>query len=112
MSRRKRFKAVSRWVRPFSILAHSRAVNDAGKKIVGEDALGSLFAAVHGKGNAFVEEREVGGLLAAAQFFGRQLEERLVQCAVMLARNAGRGKHFVISGIDLIVHKGWWQVDA
>ena len=44
--------------------------DDAWDQIVGEDSLGAFFAAVNGEGDAFLQEGEVGGLLAAAKFFG------------------------------------------
>jgi len=40
--------------------------NDAGQKVVGEDALGAFGIAVDGEGDALMQEREVGGLLALA----------------------------------------------
>ena len=86
--------------------------DDAGKKIVGENALGAFLAAVDGEGDAFVQEGEVGGLLAAAQFLRSKLEQSLVEGAVVLPRNAGGREHFVVGGIDLVVHKGWWDGDT
>ena len=53
--------------------------NDARHQIVGEDAFGAFLVAVNGEGDAFVEEREVGGLLGAAQFLGREAQKRLMR---------------------------------
>ena len=53
------------------------------QQIVGEDALGAFFAAVDGEGDALGEKRQIGGLLAALQFFGGQTGQRLGQRAVM-----------------------------
>jgi hypothetical protein len=44
-----------RWMRPASILAHSGG-DDAGHQVEGEDALGALFVAVDGEGDALAEE--------------------------------------------------------
>ena len=63
--------------------------NDSRNQIVGEDALGAFFAAVHREGDAFLEEREIGGLLAFAQFFGSQAEQRALERLIVLARDAG-----------------------
>jgi hypothetical protein len=83
--------------------------DDAGEKIVGEDALGAFLAAVNGEGDAFVEEGEVGGLLAAAKLFGRETEKGVLEGAVVFARDPGREKHLVIGSVELIVHKRRWQ---
>ena len=51
---------------------------NAGKKIVGENALGAFVAPVDGEGDALVQERKIGDLLAAAQLVGAQLAQRFV----------------------------------
>ena len=77
-----------RCVRPLFDLRPFIGGNDARDQVVGEDALGAFFAAVNGEGDAFLEEGEVGGLLAFAQFFGSQAEQRALQRLIVLARNA------------------------
>jgi len=61
------------------------------EEVVREDAFGAFLAAVNGEGDAFVQESEVRGLLAAAQFFRRKIEEGLVKGAIVFARDTGRG---------------------
>ena len=53
-------------------VAPFRAGDDARQQVVGKDALGAFFAAVDGEGDALIQKREVGGLLAAADFLGGQ----------------------------------------
>ena len=48
------------------------AGDDARQQVVREDAFGALVAAVDREGDALVQKRDVGGLLFAAHFFGRQ----------------------------------------
>jgi hypothetical protein len=83
--------------------------DDAREKIVGKDALCAFLAPVNGEGDALVEEGEVGGLLAAAELFGRETKEGVLEGAVVLARDAGRREHFIIGSVELIVHKRRWQ---
>jgi hypothetical protein len=92
MSFRNRLSAVMRCVRPSSIWAHSRA--------------SAFLVAVDGEGDAFVEEREVGGLLAFAQLFRGQAQQRLMERAVLRAGHAGRLEHLVIRFVELVVHEG------
>jgi len=86
--------------------------DNARKKVVGEDAFGAFLAAVNGEGDAFVQESEVGGLLAAAQLFRRKIEQGLMKSAIVLSGDAGRGEHFVVSVIHAVVYKGWRKMDA
>ena len=69
--------------------------DDARQQIVGEDALGRLVAAVDGEGDALVEEGQVRLLLAAQQLLGRQLQQLLVQLAVVTARLRLAVEHLV-----------------
>jgi hypothetical protein len=62
-----------------------RAGDDAGQQIVGKDSLCSLFAAINGESDALIEKREVGGMLAAADFLGWERGESVEQRPIMLA---------------------------
>ncbi len=48
------------------------ACDDARQQVMREDSLGSFFPAVDRECDALIEEREVGFLLSAAKFFGRE----------------------------------------
>ncbi len=85
------------------------AGDDARQKIVGEDAFGALFAAVHGERNALMQKGDIGGLLPAAHLFHRQAEQHFVQRAVMRARYTFRFEHFVIRAIEPVVLKARLQ---
>ena len=69
--------------------------HDARQQIVREDALGRLVAAVDREGDALVEEGQVRLLLAAQQLLGRQLQQLLVQLAVVTARLRLAVEHLV-----------------
>ena len=51
--------------------------DDARKQIIGKYALRALVVAVDGERNPLMQKREVGGLLALAQFFGRKFQQSL-----------------------------------
>ncbi len=53
------------------------ASDDARQQIVREDPLGALFAAVDRERDALMQETEVGRLLAAAKFVGRERQQAL-----------------------------------
>ena len=69
--------------------------DEAGKQVVGEDALGAFVAAVDGEGDALGEEGEVGGLLAALELVGGQAGEGLGEGAVVGAQFAVGFAHLV-----------------
>ena len=96
-----------RCVRPRSILCPFVRGNDARQQIVGEDALGAFFVAVDGEGDAFMQKGEVGGLLAAAQLFGSELEQRALHGLVMRTRDIVRAEHLVVGFSVLLV--GEWR---
>ena len=47
--------------------------NDAWEKVVREDALRAFGVAINREGNALMQERKFGGLLALAKFLGRKV---------------------------------------
>ena len=94
-------------MRPRSIWAHSLRGDDARDQIVGEDALGAFFAAVNGEGDAFLQEGEVGGLLAAAKFFGVEGQQRSLYRLIVRARDVMRAEHLVVGFSVLLV--GEWR---
>jgi hypothetical protein len=84
------------------------------KKVVGEDALRPLLAAVDGEGNALVEEGEVGGMLAAVQLFARYLVQALVERLVLRAALAVCAEHLVVRrfGRESHVERVGWHGSA
>ncbi len=76
------------------------AGDDARQQVVREDAFGALVAAVHGKGDALVQKRHIGGLLFAPHLLGGQPEQQLIQRAIVLARLALGIEHFVECAIQ------------
>ena len=88
MSFRNRLRAVMRCVRPRSITSQSAAETIRGSRSCGKMRSVASFAAVDGEGDALVEEREVGLLLAAQQFLGSEARQLLVQPPVRTARPA------------------------
>ncbi len=92
-----------RWVRPRSMRSHSCGGDQARQQIVGEDALGALFAAVDGEGDALGEKREIGGLLAALQFLGRQVGQGFSQGAVLGPQFALRLAHLIEGLVERVV---------
>ena len=81
--------------------------NDSWNEVVGEDALGAFFAAVYGKGDAFLKKGEVGGLLAAAKLFRIEADERSLYGLVVRARDIVRAEHLVVGFSVLLV--GEWR---
>ena len=79
--------------------------DDARKQIIGKYALRALVVAVDGERNPLMQKREVGGLLALAQFFGRKFQQSLEKCPVVVSRHARRGEHLVVGGVELIIAK-------
>ena len=59
------------------------AGNDARKKVVRDDALGTFIAVVDGERDALIEEGKVRFLLAAQKLLGRQIQKLGVQRAVV-----------------------------
>ena len=78
------------------------AGDDARQEVVRKDPLGALFAAIDGEGDALVEERQVGRLLLAAHFVGRQLHQHIVDKLVVRPHRAGAGEHFVVSVAQVV----------
>src|SRR6185295_12713304 len=64
-----------------------RAGNDARKQVMREDPLSALFAAIDSEGDALMEERQIGRLLAVAQLIGGQTKKLIVECLVMRVRH-------------------------
>ena len=52
-----------------------------------------------------MQEREVGGLLALAQFLGREFEERLEQSLIVRPRRARRREHLIVGRVELVISK-------
>ena len=75
-----------RWVSPAFNLAPFVVRNDARQQVVGKHALGALVVAIDGEGDALMQKRQIGGLLALAQFLGRKLQQCLKQSLIVLAR--------------------------
>ena len=94
-----------RWVRPLSILRHSVVGNDARQQIVGEYTLGAFVVAVDREGDALVQEREVGGLLALAQFLRREFEQGLEQSLIVRPRRTRRREHLIVGRVKLVISK-------
>ena len=63
--------------------------------------------AVDGEGDALVEEGEVGGLLAAAKFFGVEADERSLYRSIVRTRDIVRAEHLVVGFSVLLV--GEWR---
>ena len=82
---------------------HFRAGDQSGQKVVGKDSFGTFFAAIHGEGNALIQEREIGGMLASPDFVCRQRGKHLQQRGVMRTRFTRVFKRLVVRGIDEIV---------
>jgi hypothetical protein len=59
-----------------------------------------------------MQERQVGGLLAAAQLFGRQIEQPLVERQVTRTRHAFAVEHLVIGRVKMIIGKRRRQAKA
>ena len=68
-----------RCFRPRSMVAQSAGADDAGQDVEGEDALGAGVVAVHGEGNAEVQQIALGRLLPPHQFALRQRSDALQQ---------------------------------
>ena len=68
-----------------------------------KDLLRGFGTAVHRKGDALVEEREIGFVLAAVQFFGWKIQKLRVEIPVMRPGASAGKKHLVISCGDLII---------
>jgi hypothetical protein len=81
------------------------ASNDARQQIVREDFFRAFFASVDREGDALIKKRQVGSLLAAAQFFGGQIEQALIERKLAGARRPFAVEHLVISGVEMIVRK-------
>ena len=59
--------------------------NDPRQQIVRKDPLRALVVAVDRERDALVQKRQVGRLLALAQFLGRKLQQRLKQSLIVRA---------------------------
>ena len=82
--------------------------DDAGKEVVGKDALGAFIAAVDGEGDALIEEGEVGGLFAALELVGRKGGEVIEQGLVVAVEGVARLEHLVVGVIQHVVGKRGW----
>jgi hypothetical protein len=80
--------------------------DDARQQVVGEDAFGAARVAVDGEGDALVQKREVGSLLARLQFRWRQLEQAPVEKLVLRPRRAVGREHLVVGVVQLIGGEG------
>ena len=79
--------------------------NDARQQVVGKDALRAFVVAVHRKGDALMQKREVGRLLALAHFLGRQLQQRLEKRLIVRTRHSRRLEHLVVGAVELVIPK-------
>ena len=79
---------------------------DARQRIVGEDALGALLAAVDGEGDSLMQEGKIGDLLAAAQLARLQAQNAAIQPVIVRTHHPVRGDHLVVCGVQLVFVKG------
>ena len=77
--------------------------DQARQQVVGKDALGALVAAVDGEGDALGEERKIGRLLAALQFFLGQAGQSLGQSAIVRPHFSVRLAHLVECVVERVV---------
>ena len=75
----------------------------ARQKIVGEDALGALFAAVDGEGDALGEEGEVDRLLAPLQLIGGKGSQGFGKGAIWRPHLAAGLAHFVEGLVERVI---------
>ncbi len=89
--------------------------DDPREQIVRKNALGAFVVSIDSKGDALMQEREIGGLLALAQFFGWEFQQTLEQRLIVRPRHPRGRKHFIVGCVELIVaerraEKGEWQL--
>src|ERR1700678_419066 len=71
-----------------------------------KDLLRAFAAPVHRKGDALIEKREIGFLLAAVQLFRWEILKLRIEIAVLWTGASPGAEHFVISCVDLIIREG------
>ena len=83
------------------------AGNDAGQKVVREDALGAFLFTVDGEGNSLIEEDEIALLLGAAELFRWRFLQHLKEGCVLRTHGTGRIEHLVVGAIQLVFVEGF-----
>src|ERR1700746_3258558 len=81
--------------------------DDPGEQIVRKDSLCALVAPINGERNALIEEGLVRLMFAALQLVPPQIQEQVVQRAILFSRMVYGAEHLVISAVQLIPVKGF-----
>lgn len=81
----------------------SSLVSGSSEGIVGENARGPFRVALNSEGNSLMQKRQVGRLLAFAQFFGRKIKQGLKWSSIVRMRHVWGLEHFVVGGDKLII---------